>query len=226
MIAIIGILAAMLLPAMANSKKKAQQTKCQNNLRQFGQATMIYLGDHDDFFPPTRILGTLGLTQTQFAWLGRSGNNGLYQQIGADRRYVNPYLGTFGANDDVAVARCPMDRPNGAKAAAYDFYGSSYTPNAGAAPNPSINYITRDAALNSVRLTDIVSPVRMTVMGDPGVWDPIWPSTYKNSPAELYWHTRLNENRFNVSFADGHAEFLQVFVGVNANSQYTCNRDL
>src|SRR5512140_3297992 len=44
-IAIIAILAAMLLPALARAKVKAQELKCINNLRQMTTAAIMYQQD-------------------------------------------------------------------------------------------------------------------------------------------------------------------------------------
>ena len=50
-IAIIAILAAMLLPALAAAKKKAQRINCVNNLKQVGLSFRIWSGDNSDKYP-------------------------------------------------------------------------------------------------------------------------------------------------------------------------------
>jgi prepilin-type N-terminal cleavage/methylation domain-containing protein len=50
-IAIIAILAALLLPALARAKSKAQQTTCVSNLKQVGLALVLYSDDFSGYWP-------------------------------------------------------------------------------------------------------------------------------------------------------------------------------
>ena len=50
-IAIIGILAGMLLPAVAAARERARRTKCMANLSQIGKALKMYSMDNGEAFP-------------------------------------------------------------------------------------------------------------------------------------------------------------------------------
>jgi prepilin-type processing-associated H-X9-DG protein len=55
-IAIIGVLAALLLPALARAKGSARKSACVSNLRQLGLAWRMYVDDHSGRFPDRRDL--------------------------------------------------------------------------------------------------------------------------------------------------------------------------
>jgi len=53
-VAIIGVLASMLVPAVFDAVKVAQMTACSSNLRQLGLAVRMYLNDNDGLLFPIR----------------------------------------------------------------------------------------------------------------------------------------------------------------------------
>jgi prepilin-type N-terminal cleavage/methylation domain-containing protein/prepilin-type processing-associated H-X9-DG protein len=55
-IGVIGILAGLLLPALAKARERGRAIKCVSNEKQIGLATQLYVDDHDHF-PPGRIAG-------------------------------------------------------------------------------------------------------------------------------------------------------------------------
>jgi prepilin-type N-terminal cleavage/methylation domain-containing protein len=50
-IGIIGLLAGMLMPSLAQAKRKANSIKCLSNLRQISLSATMYATDHEDEFP-------------------------------------------------------------------------------------------------------------------------------------------------------------------------------
>ena len=67
-IAIIAILAAMLLPALASAKAKAQRIQCTNQMRQLGLGFALFTGDNADMFPPAGFQNR-GVQLTWDCWI-------------------------------------------------------------------------------------------------------------------------------------------------------------
>ena len=102
-IAIIAILAAMLLPALASAKRKAQQAGCVSNFKQVGLAVTIFADDHGDCLPPGPDYPGKGLTDGQGCCYNTGSTAGF-------PFYLYSYLGLPAPSATLVVAKamlCP-----------------------------------------------------------------------------------------------------------------------
>jgi prepilin-type N-terminal cleavage/methylation domain-containing protein/prepilin-type processing-associated H-X9-DG protein len=98
-IAIIAILAALLLPALAKAKLKAQGISCVSNLHQLSTAWVMYGGDYSDVMVPNYLA-------TPLAWI--DGNQGSVHVLPGATNLIALKAGLLYAyNPNVGVYQCP-----------------------------------------------------------------------------------------------------------------------
>jgi prepilin-type N-terminal cleavage/methylation domain-containing protein/prepilin-type processing-associated H-X9-DG protein len=69
-IAIIAILAAMLLPALAKAKQRAQSIKCVSNMKQLDLGWIMYSGDNNEQLVPNWVLASSPNVSPPESWVG------------------------------------------------------------------------------------------------------------------------------------------------------------
>jgi prepilin-type N-terminal cleavage/methylation domain-containing protein/prepilin-type processing-associated H-X9-DG protein len=89
-IAIIAILAAILFPVFARAREAARKVSCSSNLRQYSTATLMYVQDYDEVFPPNSYLqGTC--VATYYLVIDSYVKNKELNQCPSERQAMNPY---------------------------------------------------------------------------------------------------------------------------------------
>ena len=111
-IAIIAILAAILLPALAAAKRKAQQSYCVNNLKQLGLGLQMYVDTYNDTYPGCASATTYGFQSADWIYW-RTGASTPTLPDGtlatANKSPILAGLGGVVSTNSATVFRCPAD---------------------------------------------------------------------------------------------------------------------
>ena len=105
-IAIIAILAALLLPALAQAKSKARRIQCLNNLKQLQMGWCLYVVDHDDWMPVNDSTGSWPLADSPpGSWVTGTARIPLESDL--------PNGTIWNYNPSIGVYHCPEDNSLG-----------------------------------------------------------------------------------------------------------------
>ena len=231
-IAIIAILAAMLLPALARAKTKAQQAVCLSNAKQWGLADSMYVDDNKQTFPFPRFQVTSTVDQDNPSWLAINGYHNLGQ---GDDVWFNA-LPSYVANKPMyqwaydpslfhnarSIFNCPTATAQGIDSA--DATAASGDMISGA--RPLFGYGMNSKALANENLNAFVSQAKTSMVAHPSAF--VLFSDGRNRSTETpYYGTAANQvtlatphnytTRFSsrhnkggiITFSDNHAAYFK-----------------
>jgi prepilin-type N-terminal cleavage/methylation domain-containing protein/prepilin-type processing-associated H-X9-DG protein len=144
-IAIIAILAAMLLPALASAKARAQRLQCASGMKQLALGLNLFTTDHTDHYPPAGwSFGPDASATIQLSW-----DSWINNYVGGNNSQADMQLGYIlgGAGGAPKVLVCPADqfpKVDWMGGTFPDFSQRSYAMN-GAGPAWSTQYQVADA---------------------------------------------------------------------------------
>jgi prepilin-type N-terminal cleavage/methylation domain-containing protein/prepilin-type processing-associated H-X9-DG protein len=195
-IAIIAILAAILFPVFAQAKAAAKKTQCLSNARQIGTATMLYMGDSEDCFPPDQVVERLtGSDSINRAWWFSRDVIGGKLTLNRSGGLLQPYLKGYVIQDcpsstTMKDANAPTER--GSSSYSYNVYvtAAAYR-NAGTWERPAESLLVSEGGFLSGG----------TIYTSQVLYPPTVVDTSFYTPVMMGWHNDFA----NVTWIDGHA---------------------
>ncbi len=209
-IAIIAILAAMLLPALAKAKQKAQGIKCLSNGKQFQLAWLMYSTDNNDRICPTAGTGNPGAP----SWCGDSRMDIDAQAAGPNGIAVIQQGLLWTYTKSIALYKCPADpKVTQAKLPTLRSISMNAWMNPAGTPNPGLSASGRSFR----KQTDISGAINASTCwvvldeNDKTINDGwfVVSSSLTVAPNNTTWVDcpgSYHNKAGGLSFADGHAE--------------------
>lgn len=213
-IGIIALLIAILMPVLGRAREQANWVKCLSNMRQLGQAFMMYTNNNKGFFPRA---GANGDPLDWIYW--QDTPPGTNPNLSIDRCPLAPYLG-IPVNRE--LLKCPSDTGARRSGVIYEFsYSSNYLitrlpAGYNAYPGESSNPLRITEIVNSSDKILLIDETSETV--DDGCW--AWMSQlglgqniisvrHMKRQEQRQLLTQPNAGLGNVCFADFHAEYIE-----------------
>ena len=225
-IAIIAILAAMLLPALASAKKKAQAISCLNNYKQLTLAWHMYANDNSDNLAYNGDRDATGV-QSIPSWVYSSKTPAAFLSWAVDpyntntQYIINPQLSSMGdyVSKAVSIFRCPADSyvSDAQRAAGYSTRDRSCAMNA--AIGGGIKYYAGQSWFYNVKKTSDFhnpSPTDCWLLTDQHPDSIDDGAMYYNPTASTFMELPGSNHggASGISFADGHSELYKMRMGV------------
>jgi prepilin-type processing-associated H-X9-DG protein len=121
-IAIIAILAAILFPVFAKARQRAQNATCQSNLRQLGQAALMYQDDNGYMIMPALLVPFTDFANWEISsW---------YQRVNPYMRVLNQTSG-FSIDERLTCPLAPKVDPSLRRTYGYNLFYASTAPTSG-----------------------------------------------------------------------------------------------
>ena len=201
-IAIIGILAAVLVPVVGRARLAAQTAASTSNLRQLATATHAYIADNRGFFPPGMSL------DNNTRWHGARPNSST--PFDPTKGWLGPYLGRDGR-----VKLCPVFESLGAGPESFEFGAGGYGYNSTYLGGPAARGTAQDP-FRPARFERLPQPGRTVMFAStalarssglqeyPFTEPPSWlaPSGIPAGPSQPSTHFRFNGKAL-VAWGDG-----------------------
>jgi prepilin-type N-terminal cleavage/methylation domain-containing protein len=214
-IAIIAILAAMLLPALARAKARAQRVNCENNIRQIGLAFREWALDNGDRFP-MMVSSTDGGPYHQNLISGVNGARYMYEVFGVMSNDLStPKLLICPTDDRNAWTNFYMPSPplpsgTSDTGRSFDNWNVSYALGRDAQDTNPQMVLLADRNIYG-RMGQTTYPANMT-MNDgygngPGVTLAMG-TNFPNGATAPAWTQKMHEENGNVGLADGSVQQL------------------
>lgn len=205
-IAIIGLLAGLIVPALSHAKARSRTVTCASHLSQIGQALTMF-EQENGFYP--------GAGQP-----GRETNQTVVASDDSWDARIAPYL-----SGNMAVFSCPGYQPfvyGTATGHAYGYNANGSGQYSNAVLNLGLGF-GFEGTIRLVRADDVQSPSEMVAIGDIQLPRELWVNTISPSlPQPFGGITTIVSDRHssgaNMVFCDGHVEFAKQWKWTEATS--------